>query len=290
MKKKITIRMKSKHMIILMTILCISMAAGAFATGISGDSARTVVGYVIVPFEQGINTIGNWLLSVQDNFQNVKKLAEENATLKTQVEELTVQNNELTQNQKDLTRLRELYNLDQEYSQYPKIMAEVIAKDPGNWYHTFTIDKGRDDGVNVNSNVLAGAGLVGIVTEVGSNWAAVRSIIDDDSNVSAQISETEDPCIVTGNLELIDSGKVEFSQLQSPEGKVSIGDRVVTSHISDRFVKGLLIGYISEIKQDSNNLTYNGYLVPAADFQHLQKVLVITDLKENPREEDQNAQ
>ena len=290
MKKKRNIRMKSKHMIILMTILCISMAAGAFATGISGDSARTVVGYVIVPFEQGINTIGNWLLSVQDNFQNVKKLAEENATLKTQVEELTVQNNELTQNQKDLTRLRELYNLDQEYSQYPKIMAEVIAKDPGNWYHTFTIDKGRDDGVNVNSNVLAGAGLVGIVTEVGSNWAAVRSIIDDDSNVSAQISETEDPCIVTGNLELIDSGKVEFSQLQSPEGKVSIGDRVVTSHISDRFVKGLLIVYISEIKQDSNNLTYNGYLVPAADFQHLQKVLVITDLKENPREEDQNAQ
>lgn len=286
MKKKRDFRLKSKHLIILMSIVCISMMAATFATGISGDSARTFAGYVVIPFEKGINTIGNWLLSMQDNFQSVSELAEENALLKAQVEELTLQNNELAQNQKDLTHLRELYDLDREYAQYNKIMAEVIAKDPGNWYHTFTIDKGRNDGVNVNSNVLAGAGLVGIVTDVGPNWAAVRSIVDNDSNVSAQVSETEDTCIVTGDLELIDSGQLEFSQLKSPEGKVSIGDRVVTSHISDRYVKGLLIGYISEISQDSNNLTYGGYLVPAADFAHLQKVLVITDLKENVSEED----
>ncbi len=272
-----------------MSIVCISMIAGAFATGISGDPARTAIGYVIIPFEKGINTIGDWLLSMRGNFQSVKKLAEENETLKAQVDELTLQNNELAQNQKDLTRLRELYDLDREYAQYNKILAEVIAKDPGNWYHTFTINKGSDDGVKVNSNVLAGAGLVGIVTDVGPDWAAVRSIVDNDSNVSAQVSETEDICIITGNLELIDSGRIEFSQLKSPEGKVSIGDRVVTSHISDRYVKGLLIGYISEISQDSNNLTYGGYLVPAADFDHLQKVLVITDLKEN-MEESKNAQ
>ncbi len=289
MKKKSDFRLKSKHLIILMSIVCISMIAGAFATGISGDPARTAIGYVIIPFEKGINTIGDWLLSMRGNFQSVKKLAEENETLKAQVDELTLQNNELAQNQKDLTRLRELYDLDREYAQYNKILAEVIAKDPGNWYHTFTINKGSDDGVKVNSNVLAGAGLVGIVTDVGPDWAAVRSIVDNDSNVSAQVSETEDICIITGNLELIDSGRIEFSQLKSPEGKVSIGDRVVTSHISDRYVKGLLIGYISEISQDSNNLTYGGYLVPAADFDHLQKVLVITDLKEN-MEESKNAQ
>lgn len=229
-------------------------------------------------------------MSVQDNFQSVKKLARENKKLKAQIDELTLQNNELVQNQTDFTHLRELYDLDQEYAQYNKILAEVIAKEPGNWYHSFTINKGTNDGISVDSNVLAGAGLVGIVTEAGPDWAAVRSIVDDDSNVSAQVSETEDTCMVTGDLELIDSGKIEFSQLQSPEGKVSIGDRVVTSHISDKYVKGLLIGYISEISQDSNNLTYGGYLLPAADFRHLQKVLVITDLKEKAEKEKKNAQ
>ncbi len=290
MKKKRDFRLKSKHLIILMSIICVSMVAGAFATGISGDPARTFVGYVVIPFEKGINTIGSWLLSMRDDLRSVQELSEENAALKAQVEELSLQNNELAQNQTDLAHLRELYGLDQEYAHYNKIMAEVIAKDPGNWYHTFTIDKGQDDGVSVNSNVLAGAGLVGIVTDVGPDWAAVRSIVDNDSNVSAQVSETEDICIVTGDLELIDSGRIAFGQLKSPEGKVSIGDRVVTSHISDRFVKGLLIGYISEISQDSNNLTYGGYLVPAADFAHLQKVLVITDLKENVKEGDTDAQ
>ncbi len=290
MKKKGNFRLKSKHLIILMTILCVSMITAAFATGITGDPARTTAGYVIIPFEKGINKIGNWLLALGDNFQNVKKLARENKKLKAQVEELTLQNNELVQNQTDITRLRELYDLDQEYAHYNKILAEVIAREPGNWYHSFTINKGTDHGIQVNSNVLAGAGLVGIVTEAGPDWAAVRSIIDDDSNVSAQVSETEDTCIVNGDLELIDSGRIEFSQLQSPEGKVSIGDRVVTSHISDKYVKGLLIGYISEISQDSNNLTYGGYLIPAADFRHLQKVLVITDLKEKAGEAKKDAQ
>lgn len=290
MKKKGNFRLKSKHLILLMTIVCVSMVTAAFSTGITGDSVRETAGYIIIPFEKGINKIGNWLLSVQDNFQSVKKLARENKKLKAQIDELTLQNNELVQNQTDFTHLRELYDLDQEYAQYNKILAEVIAKEPGNWYHSFTINKGTNDGISVDSNVLAGAGLVGIVTEAGPDWAAVRSIVDDDSNVSAQVSETEDTCMVTGDLELIDSGKIEFSQLQSPEGKVSIGDRVVTSHISDKYVKGLLIGYISEISQDSNNLTYGGYLLPAADFRHLQKVLVITDLKEKAEKEKKNAQ
>ena len=290
MKKKGNFRLKSKHLILLMTIVCVSMVTAAFSTGITGDSARETAGYIIIPFEKGINKIGNWLLSVQDNFQSVKKLARENKKLKAQIDELTLQNNELVQNQTDITHLRELYDLDKEYAQYNKILAEVIAKEPGNWYHSFTINKGTNDGVSVDSNVLAGAGLVGIVTETGADWAAVRSIVDDDSNVSAQVSETEDTCMVTGDLELIDSGKIEFSQLQSPEGKVSIGDRVVTSHISDKYVKGLLIGYISEISQDSNNLTYGGYLLPAADFRHLQKVLVITDMKEKAEKEKKHAQ
>ena len=82
MKKKGNFRLKSKHLILLMTIVCVSMVTAAFSTGITGDSARETAGYIIIPFEKGINKIGNWLLSVQDNFQSVKKLARENKKLK----------------------------------------------------------------------------------------------------------------------------------------------------------------------------------------------------------------
>ena len=128
-------------------------------------------------------------------------------------------------------------------------------------------------------NVMAGTGLVGIVTEVGPNWARVRSIIDDTSKVSATLLSTSDNCIVTGDLTLMQDGKIRFEQLPNNDTVIEVGEQVVTSHISSKYLPGILIGYISEIEVDSNNLTRSGYITPAVDFQHLQEVLVITSTK-----------
>ena len=169
-----------------------------------------------------------------------------------------------------------MYNLDEEYSDYPKVAASVISKDPGNWYDTFMINRGSKDGIRVDNNVIAGKGLVGIVTEVGSSWATVRSIIDDSSNVSAMAVSTSDTCVVKGDLELIDEGKLRFEQLYDQEGKVTVGERIVTSNISEKYVEGLFIGYVNEVEQDTNNLTKTGTIVTPVDFQHIREVFVIT--------------
>ena len=134
-------------------------------------------------------------------------------------------------------------------------------------------------GIQEDMNVIADGGLVGIVTSVGSNWATVRSIIDDYSNVSAEISSTSDNCIIAGNLKLIDEGKISLVKLTDADNKVTVGDKVVTSEISNRFLPGILIGYVSEIGMDSNNLTKSGSITPVVDFRHLHEVLVITQLK-----------
>ena len=89
----------------------------------------------------------------------------ENQELRAQIDSLTTENNKLIQDQGELKRLQELYELDQEYSDYPKVAAKIISKDPGNWYDTFMIDKGSNDGIKIDNNVIAGKGLVGIVTE-----------------------------------------------------------------------------------------------------------------------------
>ena len=143
------------------------------------------------------------------------------------------------------------------------------------------INKGSDDGIKVDNNVIAGKGLVGIVTEVGSSWATVRSIIDDSSSVSAMTVSTSDNCIVNGDLELIDEGKLRFEQLYDQENKVTVGERIVTSNISEKFVEGLFIGYVSEVQVDSNNLTKTGTIVTPVDFLHLKDVFVITVNKQD---------
>ena len=130
-------------------------------------------------------------------------------------------------------------------------------------------------------NVMAGSGLVGRVTQVGDDWAKVMAIIDDDSNVSAMVLSTEDACMVQGNLETMNNGVITFSKLINGEKPVQEGDKVVTSHISTKYLPGILIGYVTQVNADANNLTSSGYITPAVDFAHLEEVLVITDLKKD---------
>ncbi|MDO5362714.1 MAG: rod shape-determining protein MreC [Eubacteriales bacterium] len=283
LKKKVQFRinLKSKHLLVIMTIFCISCIAATFASGVTSAPLQEAAGTIIVPFEKSINKIGSLLLDIRAAFRDKQELLLENEELKAEIDSLTTQNNKLIQDQTELSRLKELYKLDEEYSDYPKIAASIISKDPGNWYDTFMINKGTSDGVRIDNNVIAGKGLVGIVTEAGPHWATVRSIIDDSSNVSAMTVSTSDNCVVQGDLELIDEGKLSFHQLYDQDNKITAGERIVTSNISEKYVPGLFIGYVSEINQDSNNLTKTGTLVTPVDFRHLREVFVITVNKQD---------
>lgn len=287
LKKKFRFRihLKSKHLLVIMTLFCGSAIVATFASGVTSAPLQETAGMLVVPFEKSITAIGLWLTDINKSFRDKQELVEENEQLKATVDTLTEQNNILIQNQSELSRLQELYKLDEEYSDYPKVAARIISKDPGNWYDTFMINKGSKDGIRVDNNVIAGKGLVGIVTEVGSSWATVRSIIDDSSNVSAMTVGTDDNCVVQGDLELIDEGKLRFTQLYDKENKVTVGEQVVTSNISEKYVEGLFIGYVSEIELDTNNLTKSGTIVTPVDFQHLKDVFVITVNKQDSTEE-----
>ena len=283
LKKKFRFRihLKSKHLLAIMTFFCVSAIVATLASGVTSAPLKEAAGLIIVPFEKSIASIGQWMTDVQDSFREKEDLIQQTEELQTTVDTLTEQNNVPLQDQAELARLEQLYELDEEYTDYPKVAARIISKDPGNWYDTFMINRGSNDGIRVDNNVIAGKGLVGIVTEVGSNWATVRSIIDDSSNVSAMTVSTDDICVVEGDLELIDEGKLRFSQLYDREDKVSVGERIVTSNISDKYVEGLFIGYVSEIELDTNNLTKTGTLVTPVDFQHLKDVFVITTNKQD---------
>jgi len=242
---------------------------------------NSIAGAIFEPMQKGINYAGTWLSDKADNLKNLNDVMEENEQLKGQVEELTNELNTIKLEQYELDNLRELLALDQQYSDYKKTGANVIGKDPGNWFSVFTIDKGSKDGIEVDMNVIAGNGLVGIVIDVGPHYAKVRSVIDDSAKVYGMILNTSDNCIINGNLQSMNEDQViEFSGLNDSENKVQIGDQIVTSNVSDKYLQGILVGYVSSISEDSNHLTKSGTITPAVDFEHLQQVLVILDKKE----------
>lgn len=279
-KKGEKFTLPSKYLLFILTILCTVMILVTFGTDVFNKPLNTAVAYVIIPFQQGISKAGEWLSNRSEELVQIRSLLDENARLREEIAKLTEENTLLQQDKYELNRLRELVSLDEQYAGYNKIGARIIARDAGNWYSSFVIDKGEEDGLSVDMNVIAGGGLVGRITSVGPNWARVTSIISDNSNVSAMTLSSEDNLTVCGDLKQMANGYITFKQLMDGQDLVREGDKVVTSDISDKYLPNILIGYISAINKDANNLTKSGEIVPAVDFEHLSEILVITDKKQ----------
>ena len=281
MKRRGKSSFPSKYVLLLLTVICIMLLFAGYATGYAGEPIRTICNYVFVPMQKGLDYVGESISINSDDTKTKEQLIAENEQLQEQIDELSTQLTNTRLQQSELDTLRELYDLDQTYADYKTTGAHVIGKGTSNWFNTFTIDKGSKDGIKVDMNVIAGSGLVGIVTDVGKNYAVVRAIIDDTSNVSGMILSNNDNCIVSGNLKsMTESNMITFSNLEDSEDKVSTGDSVVTSNISDKYLPGLLFGFVADITEDNNNLTKSGEITPVVDFKHLQDVLVIMQLKE----------
>ena len=281
-KRKPQFTLPTKYILLGMTVLCDTVMFLSFTFNLSGGPLNAVAGYVFVPMQKGINAVGGWMSEKADNLKNLNDVMQKNEELQAQVDELTAELNTIKLEQYDLDNYRALLELDDKYPSYKKVAANVIGKDSGNWFNTFIIDKGSKDGIEKDMNVIAGSGLVGIVTDVAPNYAKVKSIIDDTSSVSGMDLATSDNCIIRGNLQMMNENQeIELSDLKDTDDQVQAGDQIVTSYISDKYLQGILIGYIKDVSVDSNNLTKSGTITPVVDFEHIQEVLVILDKKED---------
>lgn len=270
----------SKYLLFILTLLCTGLIVLTFSTNLLSAPLSAVGGFIITPLQNGVSKAGSWLNTRSAELVQIRSLIQENERLQAQIDELTIENIKLQQDRYELTSLRELYELDSQYDEYEKVGARIIAKDSGNWFHAFVINKGSADGLKIDMNVMAGSGLVGRIVDVGPDWAKVMSIIDDNSNTSGMVLSTSDNLMVRGDLEQYAEGLIRFEMLIDSADRVVEGDKIVTSNVSDKYLPGILIGYISKVNVDSNNLTKSGLITPAVDFEHLEEVLVITQLKQ----------
>lgn len=275
-KKKI--RIHPKYLLIVFGVICFILIFISYQYPDKTAPVRKIAADFITPMQRGINRIGKAINSRIENFSDISALIEENTRLKDELNQLKYENKMIQQDNHEIETYRSLFELDQKYITYPKVAARIISRDSNSYYSTFTIDKGSNDGIMKDQNVLAGNGLVGIVTEVFEESAKVRSIIDDSSNLSGMSLRSEDTCIISGNLESLVKGYIDISMI-SLNADIEENAEIVTSHISDKYHQGILVGYAVDIKTDSSNMAKEAKLIPAVDFEHLETVLIITELK-----------
>ncbi len=264
---------KNKKLFIGLFIV-FSIVLGLFSFNrISPTLFERTFGFVLTPIQKGITTSVKWIDQKVNAFTNINQLEKENEELKIELELKNQEIKRLKQLESENQKLSELLDASSRYGEYNTITSNIIARDPGNWYETFTIDKGSKDGIEKNMVVLAYGGLVGKVEEVGSNYAKVSSIINGTYSVSAKTLRTDDEGFVKGDIANKGTLKMEYID---KDAEIKEGDEIVTSHLSDIYPAGITIGYVTSVSLDSNNkLSKTATIKPAVDFKHLEKVLII---------------
>ena len=273
----------SKYLLSILTALCIVLMlitfnADKINAGPLEGPINAFASVFMMPLQRGITTVGTKIKNTADRLSEISRLLDENERLKAKVDELTIENSKLQQDKYELIEFRELKELDDQYN-FDTGAAKVVAKEPGKckWYDSFIINKGEDDGLEVDMNILADGGLVGRIIKLGPDWAQVRTIIQDDNNVTGTVLSLKKNLNVSGNLKEYDySGNITFSRFK--DDKIALGDSVVTSSISEKYIPGVLIGNISGIENEPDN-TKKGTITPAVDFEHLDIVLVVKNPK-----------
>ncbi len=157
------------------------------------------------------------------------------------------------------------------------IAAQVTGRNPDNWFHTLTVNRGQEHGVEVGDTVVTSQGLVGRVTAVTARTASVMLILDPDSGVGCMVQRTRDAGVVLGR-----AGDREFLHMKMffRQADVVPGDKVVTSGLSQVFPKGLLIGTVVSVGPDETGLVKTARLSPAVDFDRLEEVLIVRHRRE----------
>ncbi|KWZ84182.1 rod shape-determining protein MreC [Heyndrickxia coagulans] len=218
----------------------------------------------------------NALAGFFDNIGDLKNTYTENKKLKSHLEQLTsleAQNHEL---KKENENLRSIIKEKNSLGDSESIQAQVIARNPDNWYEQVVIDKGEVNGVAKNMAVVTSGGFLGKVTQVDKFYSTVEllSSPDETNRVSAKVQNAKKDAY--GLIEGYDK-KTKMLLLKQLDFNIKVkkGDHVVTSGLSGMFPSGLLIGDIEKVTPDENGLTQTAYVKPAANFYDVREVLVI---------------
>lgn len=260
--------------------LAAAIIIGIFAA--LSSSGRTSVSENVLetaamPGQEAASGIGGWLNNIFSYFGSVKALREENEALKLENVELDKQLRSVRGMEQENEQLREMLDLMKTENNMELKAVKVISKDPSNWYSSFIINKGSNDGIEKDQPVItANEELVGKIVRVGSDWAEVMTILDPESGVGCIIERSKCTGVIEGDFSLRYTVSCKLGYLPR-DTDIEKGDYVETSGMGGVYPKGLLVGKVSDIKEDNANMSKYAIIEPAADIGSLMQMLVVTN-------------
>jgi len=267
--------LKSKWIWLLTISIVLIIVMGLTSDyGNKSNIISSIISVPLTPIQKLISMTDNKISETREMFRDMSAVKQENEALKVELERLKKENRELQEYKVKNEELVRLLDIKNQFSEYEPIGANIIAKDPGNWFNTFKIDRGINEGIHKNSPVINADGLVGRVAASQPFSSQVISLIDTNTTVSAKIIRTRDPVRIRGDLSLINEGLCIMDYI-SPDSNIQVGDTVETSGLGGIYPKGIMIGTVIEIREISSEANRYALVRPSVDFRRLEDVLVL---------------
>lgn len=242
--------------------------------------AENGIGSLLSPVQNALTTATNSVKDFFTNWRNYDTLQDEYDALSRENEQLSLQLSSAAEAIAENDRLNELLEAKSSYESLDPIYARVIARDAGQWFSTFSINRGDMHGVSVGMAVVNGDGLIGRVYQVGLNYANVITIIDPRSSLACLVQRTRDNGIMQGGVS-DDSDEAECYIYYLPNvNNIMPGDEIVTSGTDGYYPKGLTVGTVTQVSLSAGSEGSFAVVAPAVDFLHLEEVLVLRDVVE----------
>ncbi len=264
---------RRKLIILLAVLLAIVLAvSSALITGTA--AGKNVTQSLLTPFQSSLSALTRTVERFYNYVFEYESLAAENAYLKERLASMEDEIRTADTLQRENERLRSVAQLLQEHEDYELLSAYIISWDSSNWRNTFTIGKGTLSGVNEGMCAVTEQGqVVGIVTECGTNWATITTILDSSLQISATLSSSGYNGIVQGAYKTDKENQLRMDYL-STDAVIRNNDQVVSTG-STLYPRGLILGYIVDAGLDGTGVAKYAVIEPAADFDALEQVFII---------------
>ena len=233
-----------------------------------------ILNNIIMPFEKMFMSAQKSVNSMLFYTGDITAVREQNKELQNTIDTLNRKIKAIEEYRTENERLRSLLELKQNQIDYETVAAAVISTDSGMWFRTFKIDKGSVNGIKINDAVMTSKGLVGVICEVGINYAVVQSILDINSAVGTVVERTGDVAIMEGDVDLQENGYCKMTCI-SKNSNIIVGDIVTTSGLGGIYPKSIPIGTVKEIHPDTQGVSQYAVIEPYTDFSKITEVLIL---------------
>lgn len=271
MKKELTA--KTKIVIVAAVLLAVLLTVSSV---IGANTGRNAVQVMLSPFRAAYSAFVRQAERLYNYIFRYEALQAENETLRRRIMEMEDDVRSADSLQRENERLRNLLDLIEDHPDYARTAAYIVSWDSSNWKSTFTLAKGTASGIQPGMVVITEFGeVVGLVTDAGSNWSTVTTLLDSSLEISAMVASTGYSGSVQGSYATGEEGKLRMNYLPS-DAVLRNNDQVVTTG-STFYPRDLIIGYINDADFDETGVAKYAILTPAADFDDLEQIFIITN-------------